>query len=218
MDPGIGFGKTPDQNLELIRRLGELLSAGRPVLVGVSRKSTLGKVLGDPAANDRERLRLRRGRGHRRSSVEPGCCGRTTCAETVEALAGRGCCGAWNGDRYDDRARRPGRLRASRVPRRGATARAEVSRRSLGRRSDERGDRERPNRGHRRLSADRRSRAGGLRRAGASSARRPRRRRRRRHPRALRHGGACSCARPQARRRAGSAGRLCGRRRRALAA
>ena len=50
MDPGIGFGKTPDQNLELIRRLGELATLGRPVLVGVSRKSTLGKVLGDPAA------------------------------------------------------------------------------------------------------------------------------------------------------------------------
>ena len=48
IDPGIGFGKTPDQNLELLRRLGELLALGRPVLVGVSRKSTLGKVLGDP--------------------------------------------------------------------------------------------------------------------------------------------------------------------------
>jgi dihydropteroate synthase len=50
IDPGIGFGKTPDQNLELLRRLGELLALGRPVLVGVSRKSTLGKVLGDPGA------------------------------------------------------------------------------------------------------------------------------------------------------------------------
>jgi dihydropteroate synthase len=50
VDPGIGFGKTPDQNLELIRRIGELVSLGRPVLVGVSRKSTLGRVLGDPAA------------------------------------------------------------------------------------------------------------------------------------------------------------------------
>jgi dihydropteroate synthase len=50
VDPGIGFGKTADQNLELIRRLGEIASLGRPVLVGASRKSTLGKVLGDPAA------------------------------------------------------------------------------------------------------------------------------------------------------------------------
>jgi dihydropteroate synthase len=47
VDPGIGFGKTPDQNLELIRRLDSLLALGRPVLVGVSRKSTLARVLGD---------------------------------------------------------------------------------------------------------------------------------------------------------------------------
>jgi dihydropteroate synthase len=50
VDPGIGFGKTADQNLELLRRLDELCSLGRPVLVGVSRKSTLGKVLGDAGA------------------------------------------------------------------------------------------------------------------------------------------------------------------------
>ncbi len=50
VDPGIGFGKTPDQNLELLRRLDELKVLGRPVLVGVSRKSTLGKVLGDASA------------------------------------------------------------------------------------------------------------------------------------------------------------------------
>jgi dihydropteroate synthase len=50
VDPGIGFGKTPDQNLELLRRLPELAVLGRPVLVGVSRKSTLGKVLGDASA------------------------------------------------------------------------------------------------------------------------------------------------------------------------
>jgi dihydropteroate synthase len=50
VDPGIGFGKTPDQNLELLRRLDELQALGRPVLVGVSRKSTLGKVLGETGA------------------------------------------------------------------------------------------------------------------------------------------------------------------------
>jgi len=50
VDPGIGFGKTPDQNLELLRRLEELSTLGRPVLVGVSRKSTVGKILGDPGA------------------------------------------------------------------------------------------------------------------------------------------------------------------------
>jgi len=50
LDPGIGFGKTPDQNLELVRRLDVIVRLGRPVLVGLSRKSTLGKALGDPGA------------------------------------------------------------------------------------------------------------------------------------------------------------------------
>jgi dihydropteroate synthase len=50
LDPGIGFGKTPDQNLELVRRLDVLRSLGRPVVVGFSRKSTLARVLGDPDA------------------------------------------------------------------------------------------------------------------------------------------------------------------------
>ncbi len=50
VDPGIGFGKTPDQNLELLRRLDALESLGRPGLVGVSRKSTLGKIAGDAGA------------------------------------------------------------------------------------------------------------------------------------------------------------------------
>ena len=50
VDPGIGFGKTPDQNLELVRRLDRIVAIGRPVLVGLSRKSTLGRVLGDPQA------------------------------------------------------------------------------------------------------------------------------------------------------------------------
>lgn len=46
VDPGIGFGKSPDHNLEILRRLAELKSIGRPILVGTSRKSTIGKVLG----------------------------------------------------------------------------------------------------------------------------------------------------------------------------
>jgi dihydropteroate synthase len=48
VDPGIGFGKTAEQNLELLRRLGELRPLGLPILVGVSRKSTIGAVLGLP--------------------------------------------------------------------------------------------------------------------------------------------------------------------------
>src|SRR5262249_10707812 len=43
-DPGFGFGWTPAQNLELVRRLEELRALGRPLLVGTSRKSTIGAV------------------------------------------------------------------------------------------------------------------------------------------------------------------------------
>ena len=50
LDPGIGFGKTVGHNLELLRRLDEIAALGRPVLVGVSRKSTLGRLLGDADA------------------------------------------------------------------------------------------------------------------------------------------------------------------------
>jgi len=48
IDPGIGFGKTPDHNLELLRRQRELLAVGLPLLVGWSRKSTLGELTGRP--------------------------------------------------------------------------------------------------------------------------------------------------------------------------
>src|SRR6185436_4153933 len=50
LDPGIGFGKTVEHNLELVRRLDELAALGRPILIGLSRKSTLGRVAGDPQA------------------------------------------------------------------------------------------------------------------------------------------------------------------------
>ncbi|HMC49769.1 MAG TPA: dihydropteroate synthase [Solirubrobacterales bacterium] len=46
VDPGIGFGKTLEHNLELLRRLGELRELGRPLVVGTSRKSFIGKVDG----------------------------------------------------------------------------------------------------------------------------------------------------------------------------
>jgi dihydropteroate synthase len=48
VDPGIGFGKTVEHNLELIRRLGELRQLGRPVVFGSSRKSFIGKLTGAP--------------------------------------------------------------------------------------------------------------------------------------------------------------------------
>jgi dihydropteroate synthase len=50
LDPGIGFGKTLDQNFELVRRLDVLLALGRPLLIGFSRKSSLGKIVGDANA------------------------------------------------------------------------------------------------------------------------------------------------------------------------
>ncbi|HEU5430744.1 MAG TPA: dihydropteroate synthase, partial [Thermomicrobiales bacterium] len=51
VDPGYGFGKDWRQNLELLRRQGELRVLGRPILAGTSRKSTIGKVLGTPPAD-----------------------------------------------------------------------------------------------------------------------------------------------------------------------
>jgi dihydropteroate synthase len=47
VDPGIGFGKTLEHNLEILRRLREFRSLGCPVMVGTSRKSMIGKLLGD---------------------------------------------------------------------------------------------------------------------------------------------------------------------------
>lgn len=53
IDPGIGFGKTLEHNLALLRRLEVLVAPGYPVLVGVSRKSFLGKLTSGAAADDR---------------------------------------------------------------------------------------------------------------------------------------------------------------------
>jgi dihydropteroate synthase len=48
LDPGMGFGKTAQHNLEILRRLDEFQVLGRPLLVGMSRKSTIGFVLALP--------------------------------------------------------------------------------------------------------------------------------------------------------------------------
>jgi dihydropteroate synthase len=48
LDPGIGFGKTPEHNIALLNRQNELLDLGRPLLLGWSRKSTLGHITGKP--------------------------------------------------------------------------------------------------------------------------------------------------------------------------
>jgi dihydropteroate synthase len=58
VDPGVGFGKTPEQNLVLLRRLSEFRSLGLPLLLGTSRKSFIGKALGtgnrEPGTGNRE--------------------------------------------------------------------------------------------------------------------------------------------------------------------
>ena len=53
LDPGIGFGKTIDHNLELLARLDEIVALGRPIVVGTSRKSFLGTITGRDDAGDR---------------------------------------------------------------------------------------------------------------------------------------------------------------------
>ena len=53
LDPGIGFGKTVDHNLELLRRLDEIVAIGRPVVIGTSRKSFLGKLAGGRGEDER---------------------------------------------------------------------------------------------------------------------------------------------------------------------
>jgi len=53
LDPGIGFGKTVEHNLELLRRLDELVAIGRPIVVGTSRKSFLGKLTGGRSESER---------------------------------------------------------------------------------------------------------------------------------------------------------------------
>jgi dihydropteroate synthase len=53
LDPGIGFGKTVDHNLELLRRLDEIAALGRPILIGTSRKSFLGALTGREDPHER---------------------------------------------------------------------------------------------------------------------------------------------------------------------
>ena len=53
LDPGIGFGKTIEHNLELLRRLDEIVAIGRPVVIGTSRKSFIGKLTGGKGEKQR---------------------------------------------------------------------------------------------------------------------------------------------------------------------
>lgn len=53
LDPGIGFGKKQEHNLTILKRLSEFVDLGYPLLVGASRKSMIGRILGDRSADDR---------------------------------------------------------------------------------------------------------------------------------------------------------------------
>src|SRR5450759_341161 len=53
LDPGFGFGKTPEHNLLVLRELARMRELGRPILLGTSRKSTIGRVLGDLPPDER---------------------------------------------------------------------------------------------------------------------------------------------------------------------
>jgi dihydropteroate synthase len=67
LDPGIGFGKTIDHNLQLLARVDEIVALGRPVVIGTSRKAFLGRIGGD--ASDRSEIGQRRLAGTVASNV-----------------------------------------------------------------------------------------------------------------------------------------------------
>lgn len=94
-DPGIGFGKTLDHNLALLRALGEISVAGRPILLGVSRKSFIGRILKSDDLDTREWPTVAitsnaREKGvmlHRVHSVRPN----VEALRMTEAILGAGC-------------------------------------------------------------------------------------------------------------------------------
>ena len=98
LDPGIGFGKTTEHNLELLRRLPELVAIGRPIVIGTSRKGFLGRLTG--RADPSERLAAtiatnvlayeRGARVFRVHEVAPVIDALTVTAATVAPLAGPG--------------------------------------------------------------------------------------------------------------------------------
>ena len=159
LDPGIGFGKTAEHNFELLRRLAELCELGRPLVVGTSRKSFIGRVDGSDSS---ERLG-----GTIASSVLAAAEGAEVLrvhdvAEIAQALRRRhggprvGCREMEaHGQRHRverrGRAARPLDLHPSRGERRRAGGRAAARVRHLLRRARLRRDAHRPARGHGRL-------------------------------------------------------------------
>ena len=85
LDPGIGFGKTVEHNLELLRRLDEIVALGFPVVVGTSRKAFLGRLTGREDPHDRvagDRRDERAGARARRDASSAS----TTSPPTADAL------------------------------------------------------------------------------------------------------------------------------------
>ena len=89
LDPGIGFGKTAAHNFELVRRLGELRALGRPLLVGFSRKSSLGALTGRPTGSAAASVG-RRGLGLRARRDDPARARRARARRGARGRAGGG--------------------------------------------------------------------------------------------------------------------------------
>ena len=99
LDPGIGFGKTIEHNLQLLSRLDEIAALGRPLVIGTSRKSFLGRIAGDadaaPPGGDDRHQRARAGARRERFSRARGC--------AAARCAHGGCC--YVGRQVDDEPR-----------------------------------------------------------------------------------------------------------------
>ena len=134
VDPGIGFGKTPDDNLELVRRLDSLVALGRPVVVGFSRKSTLARVARRRRAGRLARgLARRRRRGLRARRVDD-----PRPRRPRDGGGARGCGGGGTGQGHGMTIELSpsGRVRPSRLPGGRAPPRPALPRRSLGGRAE----------------------------------------------------------------------------------
>ena len=158
LDPGIGFGKTVEQNFELVRRLDELVAIGRPLLIGFSRKSSLGRIVGDPAA----RTGASQPRSGPRSAPTSAALRSSACTTSASMSKPSPSRKRWRS--ADRRAARPRALRLPRGSGGREAARPAVRLRPVARRRRARGRRR--DRPRRRLPPGRRSGARGERTAG----------------------------------------------------
>ena len=130
LDPGIGFGKTLEHNLELLRRLDELVALGRPIVIGTSRKSFLGRITGRDVTE--RACAARSPRTCSRSSAARACSASTTSPPRPDALAVAAATLARDGPRPRRGLRRRRaerrRRRRARAPRSGSRSRSSGSR------------------------------------------------------------------------------------------